>query len=311
MSETCILCKSKKLKTIQKIKTSDINDLYIQDLSIDVLSEFKGNQYIDYKKCQNCHLHFFFPILTGSPKFYESLLKPEEFYYKDDRHEFFLAKEHIKKSDKVLEIGSGSGHFSQIINVDDYTGLEYNDKAIADAKEKGINLVKQSIEEFSKENKNTYDVVCSFQVLEHVENPNVYIQSSLDVLKKGGLIIFGVPSADSILTDNINHTLNFPPHHITRWYNKTFETFENLFDVELVSVNNEPVSDRLKKSYTINQLTNNVYKLFSKEGIIMSNTSRFRFVKKIVKKWIDLFKIRMNIKNQKGEAVIVVLKKIN
>ncbi len=309
MSEICILCKSNELQTVQKVKTSDINDLYVQDLSVDVLSEFKGNEYVDYKKCKNCHLHFFSPIFTGSPKFYESLLKPEEFYYKDDRYEFFLAKEHIKKSDKVLEIGSGSGHFSQIINVDDYTGLEYNDKAIADAKEKGINLIKKSIEEFSKENKDTFDVVCSFQVLEHVDSPNTYIQSSLDVLKKGGLIIFGVPSAESILTDNINHTLNFPPHHITRWYNKTFENFEKVFDVELISVNNEPVSDRLKKSYTINQLTNNVYKLFSKKDMIMSNTSRFRFVKKVVKKWIDVFNIRLNTVNQKGEAVIVVLKK--
>lgn len=309
MSDTCILCKSDRLKTVQKIKVSDVNDLYVKDLDVDVLSEFKGNEQIKYQKCLNCHLHFFSPVLTGSPKFYESLLKPEEFYYKDDRYEFFLAKKYIKKTDKVLEIGSGSGHFSQIINVDDYTGLEYNDKAIADAKEKGIQLIKKSIENYAVEHENEFDVVCSFQVLEHVDSPYDYIQSSLKVLKKGGLIIFGVPSADSILTDNINHTLNFPPHHITRWYNKTFQSFENIFDVELVSVNNEPVSDRLKKSYTLNLLTNRVYKLFSNKGIIMSNTSRFRFVKKLIKKIIDVFGTRLNTKNKKGEAVIVVLRK--
>lgn len=308
-SETCILCKSKDLKTVQKIKTSDINDLYVRDLVPNVLAEFKGNDEIEYKKCSNCHLHFFSPVLTGSPKFYESLLSPGGFYYKDDRYEFFLAKKYIKKSDKVLEIGSGSGHFAQIIQVEDYTGLEYNDKAIADAKEKGINLIKQTIEEFSKEQENTFDVVCSFQVLEHVENPHDYIESSLKVLKKGGLIIFGVPSAESILTDNINHTLNFPPHHITRWYNKTFENLEKVFDVELVSVNNEPVSERLQKSYTINQLTNNIYKLFSKKDIIISNTSRFRGIKKLVRKYIDVFNVRLNIEGKKGEAVIVVLKK--
>ncbi|MFD2567788.1 class I SAM-dependent methyltransferase [Pseudotenacibaculum haliotis] len=309
MSDTCILCKSNDLKTVQKIKASDINDLYVRDLNVDVLSEFKGNEYIEYQKCSNCKLHFFSPILTGSPKFYESLLKPEEFYYKDDRYEFFLAKKHIKKTDKVLEIGSGSGHFSQIINVDDYTGLEYNDKAIADAKEKGIQLIKKSIEDYALEHENEFDVVCSFQVLEHVVSPHDYIQSSLKVLKKGGLIIFGVPSADSILTDNINHTLNFPPHHITRWYNETFKNFEKIFDVEVVSVNNEPVSDRLKKSYTLNLLTNNVYKLFSKKGIIISNTSRFRFVKKLVKKFINITGKRSNTQNKKGEAVIVVLRK--
>jgi SAM-dependent methyltransferase len=309
INKECILCNSKDLKTVQKIKTSDINDLYTRDLIPDVLAELKGNDEVEYKKCSNCHLHFFSPVLTGSPKFYESLLSPGGFYYKDNRYEFFLAKEYIKKTDKVLEIGSGNGHFAQIIEVNDYTGLEYNDKAIADAKEKGINLIKKSIEEFSEEQENTFDIVCSFQVLEHISNPHDYIESSLKVLKKGGLIIFGVPSAESILTNNINHTLNFPPHHITRWYNKAFENFEKVFDVELVSVNNEPVSKKLQKNYTINTLTNSIYKFFSKKDIIMSNTSRFRIVRKLVKKWIEVFNVRLNIEDKKGEAVIVILKK--
>ena len=84
---------------------------------------------------------------------------------------------------------------------------------------------------------------------------------------------------------------------------------EKVFDVELVSVNNEPVSKKLQKNYTINTLTNSIYKFFSKKDIIMSNTSRFRIVRKLVKKWIEVFNVRLNIEDKKGEAVIVILKK--
>lgn len=309
MRETCILCKSKELKTLQQIKVTDINDLYVRDLKINVLKEFKGNHQVEYKKCLNCHLHFFSPVLIGSPSFYKSLLEPEGFYYKHNRYEFFFAKRYIKKSDKVLEIGSGSGHFAQIIQVDDYTGLEYNDKAIAEAKSNGIGLIKKSIEEFSIEHENEFDVVCSFQVLEHIDNPNDYIESSLKVLKKGGIIIFGVPSAESSLTNNINHTLNLPPHHITRWYNKTFLFLENIFNIELIAIENEPISIRLRKRLIVDKYTDKVFKLFRKKEIIISNTRRYFLIRKIVKKIINTFKISLLSENEKGEAVIVILKK--
>lgn len=309
MKENCILCKSENLKTLQKIKTSDINSLYLKDLGIDILEEYTYDDIIDYKKCLRCNLHFFSPQYTGSPQFYESLLKPDDFYYKNNRYEFHAAKKFIKKKDKVLEIGAGVGHFSDIINVDDYIGLEYNDKAIQEAQKKGIKLIKKSIEEVAKISENTYDVVCSFQVLEHVDNPNSYIESSLKVLKKGGLIIFGVPSAESFLTNNINHTLNFPPHHITRWYNKTFKYFEKIFNLELVSIENEPVSNRLRKRYIVDKFTTIFYRFFSFKKIIISNSNRYIFFRKVIKKIITIFNINFSTKNEKGEAVIVILKK--
>ena len=110
----CISCGSEDFELLQKIKTSDINKLYKKVFSYDVTSEFQGNQHVNYVCCKTCSLHFFTPILPGSIKFYEELQKRMSFYYKDNRYEFFYSIDFIKTGDKVLEIGSGNGHFSEI-----------------------------------------------------------------------------------------------------------------------------------------------------------------------------------------------------
>lgn len=307
----CISCGSTSLVLRQKIKTADINTLYKKAFSYDVTNEFKGNSHINYVKCQQCSLHFFTPILPGSGEFYEELQKRMSFYYKDNRYEFFYSKDFIKKEDKVLEIGSGNGHFSEIIKADDYTGLEYNDKAIKDASEKGIRLIKQSIEEYSKDHTDMYDVVCSFQVLEHVPNPHDYIEASLRVLKRGGLMIIGVPAMESILTTNLNHTLNLPPHHITRWNKEAFKYFEQIFDVKLHAFSYEPLPKNMEKNYTRNKLQTKIHRnvLGQKKKIVNTSNAVF-FTNKLVNKYIEKFSVRSVDEEAKGESIIAIFKKL-
>lgn len=232
----CILCKSKKIKNIQRIKTNSIIDLYKKELNIDVATEFTSLNHIDSWKCSHCHLLFFEPILPGSEQFYEDLQKLESIYYSDSRPEFFEALKFIEKNDKVLEIGAGSASFAEKLNSPNYVGLEYNQEAINKAKSKGITLIKESIESFSINNLEQFDVVCSFHVLEHVSNPLSYIESSLKVLKKGGKFICAVPCSDSFYSSNHNHVLNIPPHHITRWHSETFKFLVKNFDLEVKSL---------------------------------------------------------------------------
>jgi SAM-dependent methyltransferase len=311
MNETCILCKSKGLKTLQTAKSSDINDLYVKDLNIDILDEFKGNEQIKYVKCTNCNLCFFTPICNGSSSFYESLQNSLDFYYKNNRYEFFFANDLIKNTDKVLEIGSGDASFAELISVKEYVGLEYNDEAVKTAKKKNINLINQSIEDFSKENKNYFDIVCSFQVLEHVPDPKVFIEASLKTIKKGGLLIFGIPSAESILTNNINHTLNLPPHHITRWFDECLYKLNEIFDVEIVEIKHEPLNKNHVKNYLANSITNKIHRFFSNKNKVIKNSKVVFFFDRLVKKIITKLKLTtyINKKNKIGEAVIIVLKK--
>lgn len=309
--EKCILCNSKKLKLNQRIETIDINQLYLKEFSFDVMSEFLNHKYIDYIKCNNCSLHFFNPILPGSGDFYEELQKLMNFYYKNNRYEFFYAKQFIKKEDKVLEIGSGNGLFSEIIKSEDYRGLEYNDKAIKDASEKGVKLIKQSIEDYSKNHQNMFDVVCSFQVLEHVPNPYTFVEASLKTLKKGGIMIIGVPALESILTSNLNHTLNLPPHHITRWNKQAFQYFEKIFDIKLESFSYEPLPKRLEKNFNRNKIQSKFHNIiFQQKNKAVNNNKIIFLFNKVINKFIEKLSIRSIHKNAKGESIIAIFRKI-
>ncbi|QHI35241.1 putative S-adenosylmethionine-dependent methyltransferase/MSMEI_2290 [Kordia antarctica] len=308
----CILCTKTTLETVQQLKTEDISTLYKNRLHVEISEEFKDNETINYVKCTSCNLHFFTPICNGSANFYELLQEKQGFYYNANRYEFFFAKKHIKATDKVLEIGAGSGYFASLLNAENYVGLEYNDKAIEDAATRNVTLINQSIQDFSKTHKTAFDIACNFQVLEHVPNPNEFINASLATLKKGGLLIIGVPSANSILTNNKNHVLNFPPHHITRWYNDTCHNFANIFDVEIVAIHNEPVTEKLYKNLVSNKITDRVLNLFNPKEHILVNDKRALKIDGFVRKIVSKLGLSKNIAKKDqifGESVILVLRK--
>ncbi len=310
----CILCKSEGLRLEQKLDTKDLKELYIKHFDIDISNEIKSQKYINYYRCNSCKLYFFDPDFAGSAEFYEDLQNHRKVYYNPNRVEFDYMKTKIKAENSVLEIGSGSGFFAEKLKTSKYLGLEYNDKAIEEAKKKGIRLLKSSIEDFSKNSKETYDVVCSFHVLEHVTNPHDFIKASIDVLSKGGQLIIAVPFNESKLTNNINHVLNLPPHHISRWNLQTLIQIGNLFNLEL-------------KEYKIHTITKKISKYdYFKVSFLNFYLSMFYPSKKVlmkpalhnkIQKYIDLIirKSRMyhlqRKKNIVGENITIIFKKSN
>lgn len=109
------------------------------------------------------------------------------------------------------------------------------------AAKNGITILNELIEEHAVKNIESYDVVVSFQVLEHVTNVYSFIKASVETLKKGGLLILAVPSEDSFLRFSVNSILNMPPHHVTRYEDKTFEKIAEIFNINLATIEHEPL----------------------------------------------------------------------
>ena len=113
--------------------------------------------------------------------------------------------EHVKNllnsTSKVLEIGCSTGHFLFTIkdHVSETVGIELDQSHARFARENcNLNVYEQPINETTIE-KNYFDVIFMFQVLEHIPNPIEFLSSCKDYLKPGGIIYIEVPNINEAL----------------------------------------------------------------------------------------------------------------
>lgn len=103
---------------------------------------------------------------------------------------------HLKSSSSLLEVGASSGQF--LIHVKDKVA-EVNaielDKACCAflGSELGIAADAEFLEK-SRFADQTYDVVCAFQVIEHVEQPVEFLKTLRQAMKKGGTLFIEAPN---------------------------------------------------------------------------------------------------------------------
>lgn len=298
MSTSCILCKTTNIKTLQSIQKAALIELYKKEFGFDVSKELTELDTIKYYQCKKCHLRYFDTEAAGRGQFYEDLQNHRTVYYSSDRVEFNYAKQFISDLDKVLEIGSGNGHFATILNKQDYIGLEFNDLAIEDAKTKGITLIKQSVEDYALSTTEKFDVVCSFHVLEHVTSPVDFIEASLKLLKPNGKLIIAVPCCNSPLTDNPNHVLNLPPHHISRWTVESLSTLETQFDIKLLEYKVDFINNYCNENdYYIQALTNKLVNTFYPKKRALINSVLLYRINKLSKLLVTKVGLKHLMKN--------------
>ena len=93
-------------------------------------------------------------------------------------------------------------------------GKEFTSKAIDICLDKGINMEKGKLSPFNYE-PGSFDIVTSFEVLEHINNPLEEVRNINSVLRKGGLFYFTTPNFNAverlILRDKYN-VITYPEH---------------------------------------------------------------------------------------------------
>lgn len=237
---------STNISIIHKIPVSRIVEKY-RLLNIDVSHFFKNTEEIEIRRCNDTSYRFYYPFTVfGNDMFYEELQTKTSGYYVKGRWEHFQALNSINQHEKVLEVGCGDGFFMNLLKEKNITsvGLELNSKAAENARQKNLTVYTQLLEEHAAKNQDKYDIVCSFQVLEHISNPRSYLLNALKVLKVGGKIIIAVPNNNPyIFKHDIYHTLNLPPHHAGLWNKETFENLPKFFPLNLNTVKIEPLSE--------------------------------------------------------------------
>ncbi|WP_197022133.1 bifunctional 2-polyprenyl-6-hydroxyphenol methylase/3-demethylubiquinol 3-O-methyltransferase UbiG [Sediminibacter sp. Hel_I_10] len=236
---------------IKKINISHLIWEYEKYLKIDVSEYFEGLDEIGIYQCNETQYQFFFPFdIDGNSEFYESL-QNFDWYYMPWKWEHEISKNLFRLDEHILEIGSGGMGFLEKLQNEDYmvTGLELNQKSISQARKKNLNVIGETIQQHAELNQETYDIVCSYQVLEHISDVNSFLKSSIDCLKTGGKMIIAVPNNDSFIKHTEGGVLNKPPHHMGLWNPKSISLLEKHFNVKLNKIYFEPLQDYHVKWY--------------------------------------------------------------
>ena len=89
------------------------------------------------------------------------------------RYAYTVAAERIREGDRVLDVGFGEGYGAEILRAADYLGVELDDAVVAHARARypgrferydGLHLPP-----------GPFDLVVSFQVIEHVRDPDTWL----------------------------------------------------------------------------------------------------------------------------------------
>ncbi len=157
----------------------------------------------------------------------------KKYHYVERKHWWFMGREKIilqsikkfvgsDKNIKILNIGAATGRNSEVLSeIGDVTSVEYDKEICRLVKEEyGLDYINASITDLPFEN-GSFDLVCAFDVVEHVEDDRKAVEEMKRVCADKGFIATTVPAYQFLWSrhDVINH------HH--RRY--THKSFKSLF----------------------------------------------------------------------------------
>ncbi|BDA79192.1 hypothetical protein LPTSP3_g21220 [Leptospira kobayashii] len=292
------------VKVLREFSTGDIVRRWSELFGLNIENEFHGHDKIYLCLCVESGLRFYFPSdVAGSDSLYKSLSEKFDWYYGSEKWEFDIAFDIMKRfaPKSLLEIGAGRGHFIEKIQTLGISslGLEFNKEALAFTKKKNLPIINSTMEAMIREKKN-YDAVVSFEVFEHLTNPKAYLEESLALLNKGGLLLIAVPNAKSFIR-HADVALEMPPHHMLSMDVGFFKYIAKTYDLEILKVLYEPLAE-----YHIDY-----YIWMIKQGYFSFTPSRK--VNKVISVFLSAFRKLLEFKTVRsffrGQTIMVVFRK--
>jgi 2-polyprenyl-3-methyl-5-hydroxy-6-metoxy-1,4-benzoquinol methylase len=230
---------------------------------------FGNHDKVKVYRCKDTEYEFYWPLNLGGDAVYYDKLGQLPWYYSPWKWEHAAAAKQIKKESKVLEVGAAKGDFLKRIKADlnaDVVGLELNPNVKEYSLLNEVTLLNESIEDYAKKHSGEFDVVCSFQVLEHISDVHSFIKSMIECLKPGGKLIISVPNNDTFYRENRlpSKILNMPPHHLGLWTEKSLKNLSQIFEISFIDKDLEPLQEASYETYVMHKF----YQFFRSDFLV-------------------------------------------
>ncbi len=206
---SCPICKSKKR---QKILVKFGIEIF-KCLNCDVdYSSKKPNDFSDLYSTEHLKNHYL-NVYDRSRKY-----KMNRF----GKERISILKKYKKKGN-LLDFGCGTGWFLEIAkkNYNSY-GIEFSDQLREFLFKKYEIKTFKNLSKLPKSLK--FDIITAFDVIEHVENPAIFLSNLRKFLKKDGIALIYTPNKDSLGFSYLKFFNNLlcPPAHLFYFSEKSF-----------------------------------------------------------------------------------------
>jgi 2-polyprenyl-3-methyl-5-hydroxy-6-metoxy-1,4-benzoquinol methylase len=224
-------------RLVRLLPSEQLVEMYQRKCGMDVARHFVGIEALALYECGRTGMKYWRPgSVAGDARFYDELSRLWPDYYQTDRWEYEPARAAIGSSVKrVLEVGCGRGYFLRSLETVGHSGLglELNHQAIVD-KVTNLEVRAQDLQSLASTEPESFDVACSFQVLEHVTDPEAFIRGCIRAVRPGGLIILSTPNNEFPLHAEGGDAFDLPPHHLNHFTASTYEQIADHLSLELV-----------------------------------------------------------------------------
>jgi SAM-dependent methyltransferase len=152
------------------------------------------------------------------------------------RYAYCLVRDYARPNDRLLEVGFGEGYGSEIVRpwIGEYVGLEVDDDAVSHATERyahpGSTFLAYDGETIPFGD-GAFDLVISFQVLEHLDDADEFLAETRRVTRPGRDVLVVTPNRNHRLSDgerpwNRYHVREFSPAELERAMRGAFDAVE-------------------------------------------------------------------------------------
>lgn len=240
--DPCPLCTHHFAQTVEVIRYDAIWARLEDDFGVRFTPEVKnrhtGGEATSLVECDTCGLRYFTPLIAGGSDFYRELMGGA--HYEEDRWEFAKVASALPPGVTVADLGSGSGAFLRSLGDRPArrVAVDHNVDVAEALRADGLEFHSE-IASLAAEQRGAFDIVCAFQLLEHLPAIADAIEPARACLRPGGSLYISVPTRERARGAGLE-PLDCPPHHVSRWTPAQFQTLAQRFDLQLCSVQTQP-----------------------------------------------------------------------
>jgi 2-polyprenyl-3-methyl-5-hydroxy-6-metoxy-1,4-benzoquinol methylase len=196
------------------------------------LKDLEGYEGVGLCQCKNCGMVFVrqIPTLQVLSEHYKNYTYDRNVFVSpitiQRYNEILDGFEKYRSANTLLDIGCGVGLFLEVAIKRGWNvyGTEYSEKAIEIAESKGIKMKKGALNPKVFEDIK-FDVITSFEVIEHINNPQQEMKSIMQLLRAGGLFYCTTPNFNALSRYYLkaHYSVIEYPEHLSYYTPKTLK----------------------------------------------------------------------------------------